>query len=129
MIVRTVSAKVRLLALTIAVAIAVPANLPDWPGAEETAPASPVARADSGPPGLPTLSRVTPRPSWHGAGLTWADPSDEPDEGSDGWVHAPSLSLPAPAILRGAIADRLGAASIAPARSPLPPGATCRLRC
>lgn len=125
---RTVSAKVRFLALTIAFAIAVPANLPTWPADDVAAP-SPAARADGGSPGKAVLNRVASRASWHGPGFACADPSDEPDEGSDGWVPAHSAALPALDVPHGPVADGLRVVRPAPTHPPLSAGALCRLRC
>ncbi len=125
---RTGSAKVRLLALTIAVAIAVPSNLPTWAADDDAAP-SPAARADGGSPGKAVLNRVASRASWHGAGFACADPSDEPDEGSDGWVPAHGVGLPASDVPPGPVADGRPEMRPAPAQPPLSAGALGRLRC
>lgn len=105
-----------------------PSNLPTWPASEEVAPAVPAARAEVGARG-PSLHGAAPRTAWHGAGFACVDPSDEPDEGSNGWVPAPPPGLAAPAIPPGPVADRLGMPSLTAPPAPLPPGALGRLRC
>src|SRR5262245_35982655 len=97
MIVRHATAKVRFLALAIAVAIAIPANLPTWADADPIPTNSPAARGDDAAPGRPALNGAAPRPDWHAGCLAYGDPSEEPDEGSDGWVPAADRALPAEA--------------------------------
>lgn len=129
MTVRHATAKVRFLALAIAAAIAVPANLPTWTVDEAAAATSPAARGGGGAPGHPALSGVAHRPSWHAGCMAYGDPSDEPDEGSDGWVSAADRALPAQVAPDVPVANAPGLASAASARPPLPVGTPCRLRC
>jgi hypothetical protein len=127
--VRHATAKVRLLALAIAAAIAVPANLPTWPVDDGASATSLAARGDNGAPGRPALNGVTPRPTWHTGCMVCGDPSDEPDEGSDGWVPASDRALPSEVAPAVPATGSTGLASAASARSPLPVVTLYRLRC
>lgn len=126
--VRRATRKVRLLALAIAVAIAVPVNAPAWPVPDEPAGAVAV-RHDAATPGRPAMNGVAPRAAWHGAGMAYADPSDEPDEGADGLVPGPDR-VPAVSVAPfGPVAGPLGLATAVPSRPPLTAAALGRLRC
>lgn len=129
MTVRRATAKARFLALAIAAAIAVPANLPTWTPDEGGRASSPAAHRDGGAAGRPVLIGASQRASWHTGCIVYGDPSDEPDEGSDDWVPSADRAMPAQVVTAVPVADAPGLASAASARLPLAVGTPCRLRC
>jgi hypothetical protein len=121
--------KVRLLALVVASAIALPANAPTWPSFEEATAPSPSARAHDSLTGRPALHGAPRHASWHSTGTAYADPSDEPDEGSDGWLPSADCAHVAHAAPFRLIADALSLDAVDTPRLPPTDGTPFRLRC
>jgi hypothetical protein len=122
----------RLMALALALATASPVNLPAWPSDCNNTERESAAAADPVPHPGSVLAKARPLPSWHGpGGMITADPSDEPDEGADGWLRQPSLvgfylrDLP----LSIAGCGLPGSSGIADLGAPHHAGISCQLRC
>ncbi len=120
--------KVRLLVWVIALAVALPVSPGAWAVADEGVESSPDARREAGP-ARPAIGHAPLRAGWHGDCTSLADPSDEPDEGSDGWVSALDHGLPAAFGLDWTVDVAPGIFSRPHRRPPLAVGTLCRLRC
>jgi hypothetical protein len=127
--VQVLARKLRFLGWLIALAVALPVPSGGWAVADEGAESSPAARDEAGTAARPAIGHAPLRAGWHGACASLADPSDEPDEGSDGWVSALEQGLPAPFGLDWVVGDAPGIFSHPPHRPPLAVGTLCRLRC
>jgi hypothetical protein len=127
--VRSWTRNVRFLAWLVAIAIATPAPATAWSAADESASPSPAARGELGRHTHRSLTPVSPRAAWHGGAPSLADPSDEPGEGSDGWLSSLDQAPPASAVVSSLVADAAALALPAPFWPPLPVGTLCRLRC
>jgi hypothetical protein len=127
--VQVLARKVRLLGWLIALAVALPVTPGAWAVADEGSGSSPAARRENCTPTHPAIGHAPHRAGWHGACASLADPSDEPDEGSDGWVSALDQGLPAPFGQDWTVDDAPGIFSHPAHRPPLAVGTLCRLRC
>jgi hypothetical protein len=127
--VRPSAGHVRLLAATIALAIASPSNLPTWPVDREPSPV-PVAAFGVKVEYGPSLLKSARPPMWHAAGcLVSSDPSDEPDVGCEGWFPAPTPGMITTRDRSLLVASRRGLLGNTPALTPCLAGVACRLRC
>jgi hypothetical protein len=127
--VRPSAGHVRLLAATIALAIASPSNLPTWP-VDRDPSSEPFAAFGAKVEQGPTVLKAARLPVWHPAWcVVSADPSDEPDIGCEGWFPAPTPGMITPRDRSLPVASRPGLLGDAPARTPCLAGVACRLRC
>ncbi len=121
--------KGRLLTWLVAIAIATPGPVTAWPASDDGAAPSPSARNVAGKTAPPALTPVSSRAAWQVCGAALADPTDEPGEGSDGWVSSLDQALPSWDGMLSIVAVAPGLLSALPSWSPLPTGTLCRLRC
>lgn len=120
----------RPIALALALAIALPANLPAWTALARTSGPDADASIGLNPKDRPAFQRVDPHSALLGCDdLARADQAEGTDEGDDVFSPSFAAALPAPGVPSGLIPTPLGMASPPMARDSLPMGVSCRLRC